>query len=144
MINKDICNSISKFHSAIMDAKYSGEFKWGDRMSNFPGGCCDDACDLLSYYLYQKFGIRTKQKKGFSETNDTCHAWLIIDERIIIDITVGQLKEFYGFASGIYIGEENSFYMGLTDKEIYQNYDITRDERLWNDYKKIMKHMCEE
>lgn len=143
MMNEEIYNAVLSFYFAIMDAKYNGEFKWRDRMSNFPGGCCDDACDLLAYYLYEKFGIRTKQGKGYSGTNDTYHTWLIMNERVVIDITIKQLKEFLGFSDGVYMGEENSFYFGLTDKEIYENYNIMRDERLWNDYQIILKYMQE-
>lgn len=141
MMNEEICNAVLSFYFAIMDAKYNREFKWRDRMSNFPRGCCDDACDLLAYYLYEKYGIRTKQGKGYSKTNDTYHVWLIMDERVIIDITVKQLKEFYESSREVYLGKENSFYIGLTDKEIYDNYNIKNDERLWNDYKKILKYM---
>lgn len=141
MLNRDIYNAVSAFHSAIMEAKHNNEFYWRDRMSNFPCGCCDDACDLLAYYLCDKFGMSTKQGKGFSEENDTYHAWLIADSEIIIDITIDQFKECSEFASGIYVGKENVFYQGLEDKVIYKNCDITQDERLWSDYLKIMKYI---
>lgn len=46
MLNRYIYNAVSAFHSAIMEAKYNNEFDWRDRMSNFPGGCCDDASGI--------------------------------------------------------------------------------------------------
>ena len=39
------------FREAIIAAKTNGEFNFRDRMHRFPGGCCDDTCDLLGFYL---------------------------------------------------------------------------------------------
>lgn len=48
-LNEDeIYNITEAFRMAILDAKYDRRFQYRDRMSNFPGGCCDDASDLLA------------------------------------------------------------------------------------------------
>lgn len=142
MKNQDIYNIAVTFRAAILDAKYNRKFDSRDRMSNFPGGCCDDSCDLLAYYLYSVYDIRTKQGNGRYYDNDpnntTNHAWLVMDDSTIIDITVDQFEFFSKYAEGIYVGNEKSFYKHLKDKRIDENYDIMQDVRLWNDYQIIM------
>ena len=39
------------FRAAIISARNDREFNYRDRMSNFPRGCCDDSCDLLTHLL---------------------------------------------------------------------------------------------
>lgn len=145
MISKDIYQAVQSFRLAILEAKYSGAFDCRNRLSNFPGGCCDDACDLLAYYLKETFGISTKQGNGVyrddNPYNTTKHAWLIIEKDIIVDITIEQLARFSGITEEIYIGKTNIFYRSLEDKKIYANCDIRKDKRLWDSYKKIMEYM---
>ena len=64
MNSKDIYKIAVAFRAAIVSAKYDRRFHYRDRMSNFPGGCCDDSCDLLAYYLYTTYKIRTRQGVG--------------------------------------------------------------------------------
>lgn len=62
-LNEDeIYNITEAFRMAILDAKYDRRFQYRDRMSNFPGGCCDDASDLLAYYLLENT-IFTRNKE---------------------------------------------------------------------------------
>lgn len=58
----DIYKIAEQFRCAIVSAKHNGEFDVRDRMHNFPGGCCDDACDLLAYYLRYEYGIQIIEK----------------------------------------------------------------------------------
>ncbi len=145
MKNRDIYNVASDFRSAIIEAKYDRRFDWRDRMSNFPGGCCDDSCDLLAYYLYDTYRIHTKQGNGIYRDNNynntTNHAWLLTDDNTIIDITGDQFKYCAGYAEEVYVGKINSFYKRLEDKRSYDNYDITQSGRLWNDYQIILEYM---
>lgn len=153
MINRyfsetDIYNIVTSFRSAIIAARQNREFSSRDRMSNFPRGCCDDACDLLSYYLYDKYKIYTDQGNGVYRDNDPCnttnHAWLVMNRDTIIDITGNQFEFCAGFAEEVYVGKENSFYAKLEDKQIRKNYDIARDERLWKDYQVIVSYISDE
>ncbi len=145
MENQDIYNIATVFRSAIMAAKDENQFNWKDRMYNFPAGCCDDACDLLAYYLYATYRIYTRQSIGTYRDaepyNTTNHAWIIMDDNTIIDITGDQFKYCAGYAEEVYVGKENSFYRKLERKCIHDNYDITQSERLWNDYNIIMNYM---
>ena len=145
MRTQDIYKIAMSFRKAIMAAKFSGKFHWRDRMSNFPGGCCDDSCDLLAYYLYVEYGIHTKQGNGrYSDSdpdNTTNHVWLVTDDATIIDITADQFDFFSKYAEGVYVGKENSFYKHLEDTRIDENYDIRQSERLWDDYQIVIDYM---
>ena len=139
----DIYRIAEQLRCAIVRAKRNGEFNFGDRMHNFPGGCCDDACDLLAYYLQCEYGIASCQGNGIYRDEDadntTNHAWLIIEDIIIVDITGSQFKYCAGFIEDIYVGDETAFYKKLDRKQTYANYDITQNERLWKDYQIIKK-----
>ena len=142
MRNQDIFNIAVTFRAAILEAKYNRKFDSRDRMSNFPGGCCDDSCDLLAYHLYTEYDIHTKQGNGIyrdnNPNNTTNHAWLVMNEDTIIDITVDQFDFLSKYAEGVYAGKENSFYKHLEGNRIHENYDIMQNVRLWNDYQIIM------
>lgn len=147
MRNKEIYNIAATFRAAIMNAKYDRKFNSKDRMSNFPICCCDDSCDLLAYYLNTKYNIHTKQVIGTycdnNPYNTINHAWLEIDDNTIIDITGDQFKFLTDFNVEVYVGKKNSFYLRLERerKQIRDNFDITQNTRLWNDYKIIMSYM---
>lgn len=141
----DIYRIAEQFRCAIVRAKRNGEFEFRDRMHNFPGGCCDDACDLLGYYLQCEYGVASCQGNGIycdeDADNTTNHAWLIVDDKIIVDITGSQFKYCAGFCEDVYVGDETTFYKNLDWKQTYANCDITQDERLWKDYKIIIKYL---
>ena len=143
----ELCKVVVAFRKAIVTARENRDFDKKDRMSNFPGGCCDDACDLLSYYLYEKFGIRTRQGNGLYDDgvfeNRTNHAWLVMDDDTVIDITGTQFRFCAGFTEEVYIGQENSVYRGLERKTMLENYDIRQSERLWTDYQIILGYLVE-
>lgn len=148
MDENEIYNIAEKFRLAILDAKFDRRFHYRDRMSNFPRGCCDDASDLFAYYLMEKYNLYTKQGNGTycdkNPYNSTNHAWLVLDRKIIIDITATQFMFCGAFSKDIYVGKSFSFYKNLDRVKIVKNYDITQSERLWNDYKIIMSYMSEE
>lgn len=136
---------VSSFTDAINKAKINGEFKNNDRMARFPNGCCDDACDLLAYYLNENFGIHTEQINGVyrddNPNNTTNHVWLYTDEKIIIDITYKQFSFYTHSSEEIFVGKHNGLYDFLEDVRIQSNYNIESDPRLWYDYEKIKKYL---
>ena len=144
----NIYNIALSFRSAIIAARLNDEFSSKDRMWNFPRGCCDDSCDLLAYYFYDKYKIYTEQGNGVYRDNNpyntTNHSWLIMGSDLFIDITGDQFKVCAGFVEEVYVGKENLFYKRLEDRRIYENYNIIEDERLWNDYLIITSHMPDE
>jgi hypothetical protein len=142
---QDISEIALTFRKAILKAKYNMKFNSRDRMSNFPDGCCDDSCDLLAHYLFTAYGIHTKQGNGIYRDNNpyntTNHAWLVMNDGIIIDITADQFKFFSEYTEGIYVGKKIAFYRRLENNQIFENYDIMQDARLWSDYKIIMSNI---
>ena len=124
-LNEDeIYNITEAFRMAILDAKYDRRFQYRDRMSNFPGGCCDDASDLLAYYLLEKYNIHTEQGNGVYRDDNpehtTNHAWLIVNGESYIDITATQFMFCGAFKKDIYVGKSFYFYEELEDVKIYR------------------------
>lgn len=106
MNRTQIQNLAEQFYYEIIKARPG--FSKRDRMSNFPGGCCDDASDLFGYYLLQNFSICSMQCNGRYEDenpeNTTNHVWLLVDG-INVDLTYGQ----FHLGSTVHVGNENSF-----------------------------------
>lgn len=132
------------FRAAIIRAKKNWEFDRRDRMSNFPSGCCDDACDFLACYLQKEFHIHSEQKKGVyrddNPENITNHVWLMVND-IMIDITADQFPSLIDYTDGIYVGMESEFYRQLENIETQENYNIENNTRLSEDYKTIIKYI---
>lgn len=145
MEKKDIYKIALRFRRAIIAAKKERKFYHRDRMSNFPGGCCDDSSDLLAYYLLTEYNIPSRQRKGVYYTGDpndtTNHAWLELDGELFVDITADQFEYFSYLAEGVYVGGNNTFYEHLNRKECYENYDISSNDRLWKDYCIILQYL---
>lgn len=141
---EEIYNIAVSFRTAIIKAKQNREFSKKDRMSNFPGGCCDDSCDLLAYYLHDKFQIHAKQVNGVYHDNHfynkTNHVWLIVND-IITDITADQFPSLIEYVNGIYVGSDSEFYKQLDDIKFVDNYNIKESPRLWQDYQVILKYI---
>ena len=129
----DIKDEAIKFRQAIENTKFS----WRDRMNNFPGGCCDDTCDLFYFYLLEKYHIHTHQRVGYYEKKITNHVWLIFDDGMIADLTGDQ---FPGWPA-VYYGAECERYDELKDKRDQENFDIRGQDRLWNDYQRILMNL---
>ena len=149
MLKKTLDRSVlytvaASFRAAIIRAKKNCEFDRRDRMSNFPSGCCDDACDLLAYYLQKKFHIPSKQKIGVYRDDNpesiTNHVWLMVND-IMIDITADQFPSLIDYTDGIYVGVESEFYRRLENIETQENYNIENNVRLSEDYKTIIKYI---
>ena len=141
---QELFSIIVPFRKAIVNALLNREFSRKDSMSNFPYGCCDDYCDLLAYYLYDRFQINTNQINGVYRDSIpeeiTNHAWMLLDD-IIIDITADRFSSLIENNNGVYVGVENEFYQQLEDKQTLLNYDIRENQRLWNDYQIILKYI---
>lgn len=128
-----------KFVEAIIETKSNGEFK--DRMSSFPFGCCDDVCDLFAYYLLHNYGIVTIQFNAFIESEDTYHNWLVLEDEIIIDLTIKQFSYFQKYEEFIYYGYEIDFYSNADRIRTVNHCDIYNHKNLYNDYQLIMSKM---
>lgn len=136
----------SSFRHAIQTAKKNQDFhNRNDRMNYFPRGCCDDSADLLGYHLYKTYNIMSSQGNGVfrddNPYNTTNHAWIVLLDHTIIDITADQFTYFAKYPDGIFIGQPNHFYKNLDDIHYYEHYDIEQSERLWHDYQVIRSYL---
>lgn len=134
------------FRRAIQEAKYNRAFfDSKDRMNYFPRGCCDDSADLFGYYLQEEHNTFSKQGNGIyrdrNPNNTTNHAFIILEDGTIIDLTADQFAFFSDCPDGVYVGPEISFYSNLDRMPNYDHYDISFDKRLWHDYQAIKKYL---
>lgn len=114
-----------------------------DRMYNFPFGCCDDACDLLGYYLKTNFHIDTIQRSyvmisssyGFEKCRFN-HNVLVTTTSKIIDLTMDQLG-----GEQIYVGPIGDYPFGTDEFRDIPNFDFSNEKRLNDDYKSIVKKL---
>ena len=135
---RELYKVASAFRNAIIEAKKSDEFNFRDRMHRFPVGCCDDSCDLLGFYLWEKYKIHTNERSGYYDVEMSNHVWLITDDKIIIDITGDQFGDKW---ESVYVGLEIGNYEKFTRVVTQKNFDIRELPRLWNDYNIILKYL---
>jgi hypothetical protein len=140
------------FREAINKAFNAGEFDNEIPFGNFPCGCCGDACDLLAHFLLKK-GIRSAYVCGTcrddNPENKQSHAWLLVDNDVIIDITGDQFKRnpiFMNFDYPVFVGTEDDFHRLFERDCIYENNGLEDLEdasksRLFGLYNKISMYL---
>lgn len=113
---EDVRELVTKFRKAIDKAKTAGRFENEVVFKGFPHGCCGDTSDLLGHYLLTH-GIGTKyvcgQHYSLNCGCDASHAWLVLKNNTIIDITGDQFSEnpiFLNYSTKIYIGKADAFH----------------------------------
>ena len=144
-----------QFRNAIEQAKENGETDPLKFFERFPRGCCGDASDFLGHFLLEK-GIETYHIWGncpaenFWE-NSQSHAWLFIEDNIIIDITGDQFKDdkrFLNYNHSVYFGPIDDFHkLFMTDgfnkrKSVFLNQLNLMEPHIFFDiYYKIKKYL---
>jgi len=103
-----------RFRTAIEKAAEAGEADELNFFSRYPVGCCGDASDLLAEFFFAN-GIIAKYVCGTCYHNNEMqsHAWLLVDDTVIVDITGDQFKFnpiYYNFDRRVYVGASNKFY----------------------------------
>lgn len=113
---KEIIALVTQFRNAIDIAMEKDEFSNVIPFNKFPRGCCGDASSLLGHYLLEN-GIQTDYVCGTyygdSDGNGQSHAWLELQNGIIIDITGDQFKYdelFLNYDIPIYVGQMDMFH----------------------------------
>lgn len=128
-----------EFYNAIIRTKNYGEFN--DRMRDFSFGCCDDVCDLFTYFLFHNYGIVTTQFNAFIESENTYHNWLVFEDEIIIDLTIKQFNYFKEYEEFIYYGYDIDFYSNSNRIRTVVHCDINNHKNLFRDYQLIINRM---
>lgn len=151
-MKKNIKQLANQFREAIEMAKEEKEFYKDIVFRNFPIGCCGDTCDLLAQFLLDNnigsYCVRGTYRKG-SFKDMQSHAWLLTDNRIIIDITSDQFKytpKLLNYNKSVYVGAENDFYRLFEVDSIYVYEGIAAlgdgcQDRLNELYWKIMRYI---
>ncbi|MGL5149571.1 MAG: hypothetical protein ACRC7N_03230 [Clostridium sp.] len=150
----DIKRLVKKFREAIDVARDTGEFDKDFSFCNFPRGCCGDTSYLLAQYLLENT-IRTYYVcgtyRGSSSEDYQSHAWLLLNNHTIIDITGDQFKynpDFLNYDKSVYIGAADDFHklFEVEDRDIYENNGLDTlgsmcQSRLYGLYSKIIKYI---
>lgn len=139
------------FRNAIEKALQNGDFVDNLVYSRFPHGCCGMTSDLLAFF-FESHNIKAKYVCGITSRGETLisqsHAWLLIDETIIVDITGDQFKLdkcFYNFDKKVFVGKHHPFYSLFVvdpEKDIqeYKDFDFLSFS-LKNLYNRIIKYI---
>lgn len=140
---ESLLNLAKKFRNAIDLAQY--EIPCGDRMRNFPKGCCDDAADLFAFFLYERYGVLSTivdgKYIGRNPEDDDWHTWLEVNG-YIVDLVAEYYHLFY---NDIFVGTTDEFHRRYeTKKQVYRGFiDLGEDcqKRMEDLYSHIVGHM---
>lgn len=144
-----------QFRDAIEQAKENGETDPLGFFEKFPRGCCGDTSDLLGHFLLEK-GIETDYICGKCPAknhweNPQSHAWLLLDNETVIDITGDQFKDddhFLRYNHSVYFGPIDDFHnLFMTEgfnkrKSVFLNQLNLMEPHIFFDiYYKIKKYL---
>jgi len=146
---------VIQFRNAIECAQQNGETDKLEFFKRFPRGCCGDASIFLGHFLLEK-GIETYYICGncpaenFWE-NSQSHAWLLLEDSIIIDITGDQFKDdehFLNYNHSVYFGPIDDFHnLFMTEgfnkrKSVFLNQlNLMEPHMFFDIYYKIKKYL---
>ena len=152
----DIEKLANEFRKAIDLASDEGEFNDDFPFDRFPCGCCGDASYLLAQYLLNHrvrtyYVCGTYCNRRFEGIQS--HAWLLVDNQIIIDITGDQFRnkpEFLYYDKTVYTGMKDEFHdlFKVNNWNVYENKGLDSLARMYQTrlntlYKKIMKYISD-
>lgn len=138
------------FREAIERAKASGE--QNQFFLKFPQGCCGDASDLLAQYLIKHdissvYVCGTYYGRTIEERQS--HAWLKLNDELIVDITGDQFSNkevFQYFNESVWCGPLSDFHrLFVINQECketgLESLGKESQERLSNIYQIICKYL---
>ncbi len=133
---REIKKLATKFRIAIESAKNERRFITNQCFRNFPNGCCGITAELLARFLMDN-GIKGKLTYIGGTYREyslelPSHAWLKIENNIVVDITGDQFKYYpvpFNFNEAVYVGLYNDFYnlFEIDEEEICNNYYLLDD-----------------
>ena len=130
-MDKNIYSLVTEFRKAVECAQNEGALKENQILRRFPKGCCGIISSLLAKYLFEN-GINSYEVSGtFRSENPEetqSHAWLMLEDNTIVDITGDQFKYnqiFLYYSEKVYVGAMNEFYELFEDVEKFSYRDFT-------------------
>lgn len=123
-----------------------------EELKKFPSGCCDDSSLLLAELLYRNnISCQIVKGKYYYDTKLQNHAWIVVEGKIIIDITGDQFsdnKDLLNYNQKVYVGELDEFHKLFDNEDIkvqdysgIEMYDDRTKSRLKELYNIIDNHM---
>ena len=130
-MDKNIYSLVTKFRKAVECAKNEGAFNGNEILSRFPKGCCGIISSLLAKYLFEN-GINSYEVSGTFRSGNPeetqSHAWLVLEDNTIVDITGDQFKHspiFLHYSEKVYVGPVNEFFELFEDVKKFYYEDFT-------------------
>ena len=123
-------------------------------MNRFPLGCCGEASILLSQYFID-CGISAHYQygefiRGVGQLSQS-HAWIVLNDGIIVDITGDQFKDYIEFDFyniPVYVGEETKFHKSFRKGPLlpggFNRFDTQTADRFSKLYKIIVSTVSQE
>ena len=108
---QEIEELVVKFRMAIDEAKDESRFDKDQRFTNFPRGLFDNGYRKKITYVSATFYDL--------ELENPPHAWLVIEDDIVLDITGDQFRwypEPLRFEEPVYVGPYNKFYNAFEEQ----------------------------
>lgn len=148
---------VTQFRNTIETARDAGEFDDDFLFIRFPHGCCGDACELLAQFLLDH-GISSYYICGTYYVDEfeniQTHAWLLVDNKTIIDITGDQFKNnryLLNYNKSIHVGLEDDFHrlFEIHENQVRKNLGIDNlghncQPRLFKLYRTILEFIDED
>lgn len=80
-------------------------------LQGFPSGACEVSSVILGLFLQSHFSLDVKKclgvRKKHNDYRNESHVWLVIENKVITDITADQ---FQGFSERAFVGEASEFH----------------------------------
>ena len=145
------------FRNALEEARYDGKFK-NPCLIDFPRGSCGETSDLIAEYLLKNKKIHCKiisaKISGDSFDKMFSHAWIEINDNIIIDITADQYKyenyfnEVKEWTIPCYVGRKTALHNmfeiipnGISEFQGIEFYGNPARMNLINEYSIVMDYL---
>ena len=103
-----------------------------NELKNFPSGSCDFASKLLSLYLSSiglsdvklVFAARPNPEDG-SDYRSQCHVWILVGEKIIMDVTGSQFNDCF---TDVIVSENSEFHSTFS---AHERRDVIKNDPDW-------------
>ena len=117
----------------------------------FPFGCCDDSSLLLAELFYRNnISCECAKGKCYFDNKPYTHAWVVVEEKIIIDITGDQFannKDLLNYNKKVYVGELDEFHKLFVNEDYnvqkylgIERYDLRTKHRMEELFNIINEH----
>ena len=154
MTRQEIAQMAYNFRRAIESAQMAGDLDEESPFNRFPHGCCDDVSDLFGLLLiaHGESIFRVCGQYRYDDWEHRySHAWLELENGIVIDLTGDQYKDnpiLLNYDIPCYVGKRNALHNLFVQSDFARNpffgieeYHEVAQRRLHKVSKIIMQYM---